>query len=288
MRKLTAITGFLLLIWSSCLIAAEYEFTTIQMPESHSTMAYGINDMGDVVGSFTDCTFCQAQAFLFSDGEYYEIGVQDQGMSRLTPWGINKHGVIAGTLLKDGQFSAFVMGDTDTTVLDGAARADGLNNNPDTVVVGYRATAKFNQAAYLWRAGNYVALINPDLPGVIASEATSINDRGDIVGFWATDAGDGINVKIQGFIIKSGQLSYLDIIPLGINASGQIVGQSGAGYDGAILENGVTTVIKVPGADYTQVLGLNNRGHLVGYYTKAGVTYGFIGKVKRAAMVAKR
>ena len=38
----------------------------------------------------------------------------------------------------------------------------------------------------------------------------------------------------------------------------------------------------LPGADYTQVHGINAKGHIVGYYIKAGQNYGFIGKpVKR-------
>ena len=38
------------------------------------------------------------------------------------------------------------------------------------------------------------------------------------------------------------------------------------------------SVVNVPGADYTQVHGINNKGVIVGYYIKAGVTYGFYGK----------
>ena len=44
------------------------------------------------------------------------------------------------------------------------------------------------------------------------------------------------------------------------------------------LRDGIVTLIKYPGADYTQVHGINNKGHIVGYYLKAGQYYGFIGK----------
>jgi uncharacterized membrane protein len=251
---------------------ADYIYQPIRVPEARHTQPMGINDLGDVVGVSSDCDFgCKAQGFLFSDGQYYEIGVEN--VSSFTPMGINQHGVISGTI--SGQYG-FVMDDAQTTILEGAARADSLNNNPDTVVVGYRTTQKFNQAAYLWRAGNYVQLVNPDLPGVIASAATGINDRGDVVGYWSTDAGDGIHVKIQGFVIRaSGRLEFIPIIPLGINSAGVIVGMDGAGNDGAVLENGVVTLLTYPGADYTQVHGINNDGVIVGYSVSAGRRSGF-------------
>jgi hypothetical protein len=99
MKTAAAFTGFLLLIWSSCLIAAEYIFQPIKMPEARHTQPMGINDLGDVVGVYADCEFCDTEPFIFSDGQYFELGVAG---ARLTPFGINKHGVIAGTMFNNG------------------------------------------------------------------------------------------------------------------------------------------------------------------------------------------
>jgi uncharacterized membrane protein len=282
-----------LLIYVSA-FGAEYIYKPIKMPEAQHTQPHGINDLGDVVGVYADCEFCDVLPFLFSDGQYFELGVA--GARRVMPFGINKHGVIAGSLV-NGDQHAFIMDEAQTTILDGAVRADAINNNPDSVVVGYRSTQKFNQAAYLWRAGNYMALINPDQPGVIASAATGINDRGDVVGYWATDV-DGVNVKVQGFVIKKGKLTFIDdLLPLGINDDGVIVGMSGAGNDGAVLENGVVTLIKYPGAAFTQAYGINKEGTIVGYYIEAGQQRGFTatpvaavvnkGKKKAAELLAQ-
>jgi len=259
-------------LWSSRLFGADYIFQPLAVPEARYTQPMGINDLGDVVGVYADCEFCQVQAFLFSDGQYYDIGVE--GASRVTPFGINKHGVIAGTLVNAGQF-AFIMDDDKTTVLDKAVRADGINNNHNPVVVGYQSTAKFNQAAYLWQAGRYVPLVNPDLPGILGSAATGVNDRGDIVGYYFFDNGPCCTIS-QGFVIKSGKLSHIELIPLGINSDGVIVGLAGAGNDGAVLENGVVTLIKYPGSSYTQVHGINNKGVIVGYHQTDGRMVGFI------------
>lgn len=252
---------------------AEYRFTTISVPDSAHTMSFGINDLGDVVGAFIERQFEPAQGFLYSDGQYYELATA--GATNLTPFGINGSGLIAGTLVNQGQF-AFLMTDVSTTILDQAVRADAVNNR--AVAVGYQSTPQFNQLAYSYEDGKYSQLVTPvDVPGILGSAATGINDKGDIVGYWFTDV-DGVNVKITGFVRKAGKLNPIDLIPLGINTDGAIVGLSGAGNDGAILEDGVVTLIKVPGADYTQVHGINNKGTLVGYYVKAGINYGFVGK----------
>jgi probable HAF family extracellular repeat protein len=274
-------------LWASRLFGAEYDFKTIAVPQAVMTFAYGINDLGDVVGVSADDYYgYTAKPFLFSDGQYSELGVA--GARTMAAFGINKHGVIVGILSGAtlGQHG-FIMDEANTTLLDG--RADSVNNNPDTVLVGYRATEKFGQAAYLWRAGNYLNLVNPDLPGILGSAATGINDKGDVVGYWFTDNG-ACCLKTQGWVIKAGNLAFTgDLIPLGINSDGLIVGLAGAGNDGAILENGVVTLIKYPGADYTQIHGINNKGVLVGYYLKAGQNYGFVATpLKAAAAKVKR
>ena len=256
-------------------IAAKYRFQTLSVPDARHTISYGINDLGDVVGVSIDCDFCQPQAFLFSDNQYYDLAVA--GASHLTPFGINKAGLIACTLSVGGRQQACLMDDTQTIVLDQAIRADSVNNHG--AAVGYLSTSTFNQLAYKWKDGVYKTLAMPT--GILGSAATGIAGNGDIVGYWFTDV-DGVNVKIQGFVRKKGVLNPIDIIPLGVNAHGVIVGLAGAGNDGAVLQDGVVTLIKVPGADYTQVHGINAKGHIVGYYIKAGQNYGFIGKpVKR-------
>ena len=101
-------------------IAAKYRFQTLSVPDARHTISYGINDLGDVVGVSIDCDFCQPQAFLFSDNQYYDLAVA--GASHLTPFGINKAGLIACTLSVGGRQQACLMDDTQTIVLDQAIR----------------------------------------------------------------------------------------------------------------------------------------------------------------------
>ena len=145
------------------------------------------------------------------------------------------------------------------------------------MVVGYQESGAINQLAYIWRDGQYrQPVTTKEVPGILGSAATGINGRGEVVGYYFFNTPTG--QIVQGFVRRAGNLAPVDLIPLGINNVGQIVGLSGAGNDGAVLEDGIVTLIKYPGADYTQVHGINNKGYIVGYYLKAGQYYGFIGK----------
>lgn len=256
---------FLLLIWSSCLIAGDYKFQTIAVPEARHTITYGLSDLGDVVGVFADCDFCPSLPFIFSDGNYSELGVAG---ARIAPLGINRDGQIAGQLVTETDSFGFIMDQAETTILDQANRVDGINNKG--VVVGLQVGTP---GGFVWRNGVYRAVTLGGLNGY-SSAATGINNRGDIVGYYWIGAD-----KPVGFVHKGSEGSFTpltEIIPLGINRDGVIVGYTGPGNDGAVLENGIIQLIKYPGADYTQVHGINNKGHLVGYYVKAGQYFGFI------------
>ena len=269
MKKTAAVTGFLLLIWSSCVIAAEYIFQPVRPPDALHTIVYGINDSGDVVGVSADCSTCEPTAFLYSDGNYYDVEVS--GARRLTPFSINGDGDIAGTLSTNGGQFGFVMDATHTTILDRAVRADGINNKGEAV--GYWSTATQNMQAYQWRAGKYTALIDARL----GSAATGINDQGETTGYYFYDLPNGTQ-RTEGFILKNGKLTIVGLLPLGINSNGVVIGYTGAGNEAAVLENGIVTIFRVPfpGSDFVQLHAVNNKGAIVGSYMRAGLSFGFI------------
>lgn len=283
MKRISLTTAFLLLIWSSCLIAAEYDYKRVDVPGAAHSLPFGLNDVGDIVGSFYEVSlFGGSKPYLYSDGQYYDIGVA--GAASVQPFSLNKLGIIAGTFTNRGQFG-FLQDDVNTTVLSDATRAEGVNIHG--AAVGYLSTQDYNQFAYKYKNGVYKPVIGPDeISGMLGSAATGINDRGDIVGYYFYDNATGQQL-IQGFVRKAGVLYPLAITPLGINNDGVIVGFSGAGYDAAVLEDGIVTLIKYPGADHTQVNGINNKGHIVGFYMQAGVYHGFIGKPVPLAKAGK-
>lgn len=105
-----------------------------------------------------------------------------------------------------------------------------------------------------------------DYPGANMTEATGINNAGDITGLYEDSAGG------HGFLLSKGvyttidypgaQYSYL----YGINDNGQIVGLAeplGFVYD---INTQTFTAISYPGATSTYPLAINNAGTIAGYF----------------------
>ncbi len=119
-----------------------------------------------------------------------------------------------------------------------------------------------------------VSTIN--VPGAVGNVMPrGINDRGDIVGFFATSTPGHF---VSGFLIRQGVVSVIDApgaaatYLLGINNQGDIAGyfERGDTIRGFIIRGGNFTTIDAPGAtgfgDYTIPVGINNHGDIVGYY----------------------
>jgi uncharacterized membrane protein len=132
------------------------------------------------------------------------------------------------------------------------------------------------------------------LPPGQFDEYVDINNRGEIVGFYNDDQG----ATTTGFLrTKRGR--FVDLVvpgsqvtgPLKINDRRQVVGiyldaDAQPNPDGILppgvlhgflWDDGEFETIDVPGAAATAVLGINNRGHMVGSYIDAGGAYhGFV------------
>ena len=72
---------------------AQFDFTTIDVPGATYSLAQGINDAGQIVGSFFDDS--GFHGFLLDvDGSYTTL--DEPGANQTEPHGINNVGVIAG------------------------------------------------------------------------------------------------------------------------------------------------------------------------------------------------
>jgi probable HAF family extracellular repeat protein len=192
--------------WLSSALGASYTFTTIDVPGSFSTDAAGINDMGQIVGSFTDAS--GQHGYLLSDGSFTTIDVP--GSFSTDAGGINNAGQIVGSftdaiftpgnlghgyLLSDGSFTTIdVPGSTDA-----ATNARDINNVGQ--IVGRFANPSahgflFKTVAFLLSGGNFTTI---DVPGSTdaSTDAAGINDMGQIIvgafgrhGFLATPVVD--------------------------------------------------------------------------------------------------
>jgi probable HAF family extracellular repeat protein len=130
-------------------------------------------------------------------------------------------------------------------------------------VVGYSSTAGGVEDAFLYHGGTMTDLggLATDSQGNSrGSEATAINDSGQIVGYAqvTTAGGDGTE---HAFIYSNGVMTDLGAgdgsTALGINNAGQVIGVWASGY--YVESNGVFTNLSALPA------GINDKGDIVGY-----------------------
>lgn len=197
-----------------------------------NTYVGGVNTAGTIAGAITEQTPDGAldRPFLYSGGTLTRLNVP--GIYSGSAYVINEQGMIAGggyVSPNSNAYSAFryLDGHADLFALPGARFTvpEAINNRG--MVVG---RADFRTPDFLLpHAVVYDGTRVMDLqqPGWYNSEATQINDRGDIVGYFGTDHGTG-----GGFLYRDGQMSVLQgpdgasFFPVDINNRGDILGTS--------------------------------------------------------------
>jgi probable HAF family extracellular repeat protein len=185
------------------------------------------------------------------------------------------HGYIitpAGLSLADETNTAFnqLLGVNDTGNIVGYSSLDPAGQ---TMQLAYERLAN----------GTYTLLDNAAhtlvLPANVNSQATGINDGGDIVGFFMPTA-----TTSDGFLLSNGKLTTLEFPgstftqALGINNRGQVSGfynDANGATHGFTWSNGNWTSIDVPGATSTTINGINDFGQVAGFDTMGAVTAGF-------------
>ncbi|MGA1825942.1 MAG: hypothetical protein ACMUIP_14900, partial [bacterium] len=55
--------------------AAFYDYTTLDVPDAYETRLHGINNAGQIVGSYTDTQYGKRRGFIYSNGVYEIIDV---------------------------------------------------------------------------------------------------------------------------------------------------------------------------------------------------------------------
>jgi probable HAF family extracellular repeat protein len=91
---------------------------------------------------------------------------------------------------------------------------------------------------FLYSGGLYITFDGPNTPGNVNTRPTAINNLGQIVGFTVNNSNDS---------------------PTGF-----------------LYSNGVSTPISFPGTNYNVLLGIDDAGEIIGYYSDSGQTYSYI------------
>jgi uncharacterized membrane protein len=268
-----------------------YSFTTLDVPGAASTAASGVNDAGQIVGSYADAS--GSHGFVW-DGTTY-TALDFPGATATAAGGINDGGAIAGTYTASGRtygfvkegatYRSFEVPPEEVFGVHFETRANAINDGG--VVVGSTSFLSDTQGSYSTSGVGSTQAWNVFLSDTFTtSGAFGINDAGEIVGF--------VNYGYpgtQGYWIDGGALTtfavpdageFGDTLARGINDAGQIVGQfyASASFQhphGFVKEGDLYTQLDVPDAAATMPYAVNDAGWIVGSFRDAaGVTHGFL------------
>ena len=265
--------------------ATAYAFTTINVPGASYTAAHGINDLGQIVGTYRNSS--GAHSFLSTGGTFttigapatnsaYPLGIKPAA-NHISASSINNVGQVSGSYGELGH--GFIMSGSNFVDIDipGAASIDASGINDVGQVVGtYLGT-------YDRRGNHGFALTNNILTTIDAPEARNtivldINNLGQIVGYYETD-----NIHYS-FIFTNNSFVNVNVpgargtFAQGINDFGQVVGFYGDGRSnhGFVSAGGSFTIIDVPGATSTRAYAINDAGQVVGWYRDRDGEHSFL------------
>lgn len=262
---------------ASLLASTPSPYAAVDVPGALATRAFGINAVGEIVGSYTDAT--GTWGFLWADGNITTIRVP--GSVTTEAWGINPQGDIVGRyrvagnartfgfLLSDGVF-------TDISV-PGHLHTLPIKISPSGDIVGCFHDTNFllDMRGYVQR-GNRVQSFQL-LPSTMHNGVTP--GAGVVAGI-SFESG----TLVHAYVLDGGVYTQFDAPGASftqawdVNPRGTVVG-----YFNPVTSHGFTRdaqglrVIDVPGANWTRIFGISPQGDLVGSYADAGnVVHGFL------------
>lgn len=227
--------GFLAHVSGKKIVTESYE--AVNYPhEPPLQAALGINDSGEIVGTYEDSSGVY-HGYELSGGRFTTLNVPFAGAEGTNAEGLNNSGEIVGAWVDSAAntHGLTLIGSTYTSLdYPGAdfTYAEGVNS--EGKVVGYYIDTTGGVAhGFLLSGGTYTSI---DFPGAYSTGSSGINDAGDIVGAYCMT---------------------------------NECRTTGEGQQGYVLSGGVFTTIAIPGEYSTWVSGINNNGRLVGFYTDA-------------------
>jgi PEP-CTERM motif len=276
--------------------AVTYTFQNIIDPVNPTfTQALGINDSGTIVGYGNMTIFNGFQLVLPPvAGNFTRLNVPNQ------TGGTQVFGITANGLTTDGFSvsaagvnSGFVHTGTTFTPILQDAFTQLLGVNPSgTIAAGYSSidpAGVVGQTAITVSGGPSFTTpvftnINALLPANFNSQATGVNDSGEVVGFYQNAMGDFVAFTDIGGTITPFQFpGSMSTQALGVNDLGDIVGDylDAAGVmHGFVDDLGSFTTLDPTGSTATTINGINDLGTVVGFYVNAaGATIGTLGTV---------
>jgi probable HAF family extracellular repeat protein len=272
--------------------AASYTFTPLDVPGATRTLAFSINDVGQIVGFYEGSS--GQHGFLYVDGMFTTLSDVPGAVGRTMAFGLNNSGQIVGSYsFQSGGSHGFLYDNGGFTTLDvplsGANNTGARGINDVGEIVGNYGDSS-GQHGFLYAAGVFTAL---DMPGAGTgtTRVLGINNSGQIVGIYADHTPQSAGgPRDHGFLYLDGVFTTLSDVPFagavntsptGINDRGQIVGTYYNTLEDRthifLYDTGVFTTLDIPGVATATPFDINNRGQIVGFYTdSSGGTHGFL------------
>lgn len=289
-----------------------------QMPAGDSCNAYAINNLGQILLDSWNPNTGATDGYYLYDISRHEFTTSLPSDPDAIPGintifnGINDLGEFVGfepsttraipvwaSNLGYEAFNAFTYSSKTKTFTNfmpttpGAFVSEAVAINDEGVIVGINNTGSGDQG-WVLRGQTFTTLdvfpTGPDVETGVPSGPTtdpqSINNLGDIVGYYSNPAGkitsgaflyDGITHKIT--VLKTGTAIAQ---AFGINDEGEVVGfitndATQSTGNGFLLSGGHLVVITYPGAPFTEANAINDFEQLVGqYFDAAGVSHAFL------------
>jgi uncharacterized membrane protein len=261
-----------------------FQYTALNFPGVQNTLAYGINDSGEIVGYYWDPSTTSGgdRGFTYDAGVWTTQYVPSSFSTDI--YGINNSATLVGSY-NDSTFTVvkgIVIANGQLTLVapPGTTQSEdyGLNNAGDVVgstFAGTTATGFFDVG------GSFTTIAFPDAVGTFPH---GINDNGSIVGFYRT-----VNDTYGGFLdstscpecfVPVGLNGAYSTFAYGINNSNLIVGvteDASGNKQGFLLDGTTYTLLDFPGAVNTYAAGVNDRDQIVGWYDDAnGNSHAFV------------
>jgi uncharacterized membrane protein len=268
---LLALTSASTGIKADTLVGTLTNVSSISVPGNNFTVAYGIDNLGEVSGSFrSNAPSAPEEGFLLKDGVFNIVAVP--GFSETGVQGLNDVGQLVGAAFTNpGNFQAFEDDNGHFTLLNlpGSVNsaAFGINNLGQTV--GYFTDLTGAQHGFVCTS---VKCSQIDIPGASNTDALGINNKGQVVGWYLNNDGyfGFVDDLPSGTITTFGTPGSKMTLAIGINDLGQVVGQTDVTQDGALKNEGFlfsnfsTELFLLPNSSSTELLGINNTGQVVG------------------------
>jgi probable HAF family extracellular repeat protein len=292
MRPVTQMT-LSILVLSTAVLAADFRFSRIDVPNASATTALGVNARGDIVGRYNDHNGV-THGFLFHQGSFSTIDFPHASFT--APRAINARGDIVGRVIDAaGNEHGFLLRDGDFKKIDypgaSATTARGINNAGD--ITGRHFDAAGNESGFILQDRKFFNVRVPDSATPLhpcSADVWMAMDNGRVaVGDLCTDSDGGIHGYLRN---TQGDFQIIDFPGAGapctavrwINERKDLVGVYANTLDecfafqahGFLLRQGVYTPIDFPRSVYSEAFSISDDGVIVGDFTDGqGNTHGY-------------